>query len=647
VGVTLPSTHGADRTVAIALTALLALVFLGDLAWADDVDEAHDVDEVIVVTGTRTETPLASSPVHTEVVDRAHLEESGAETVAEALAFRPGLWLERGIAGTGVSIQGLGPEYVLVLVDGQRQIGRVGGAIDLERIAVGDVERIEIVRGPSSALYGADALGGVVNIVRRAPEAGTAGVIDARIDGRLATDLRARVESASQRWWGGAGTEWRRGDAFDRTPGEPSTTLSAYDDLRGGGRGGWRPGARTDVEVGGEYGRRDLQGVSASATGAVFDRRNLIETASAQALSRWRGDATVLRASLGVGTYRDQYLDDQRDSSALDRNEETRESLGEASAGIERVVGRHRVTAGVDGLREALTADRLAMPGLRWRGAVYAQDEWRIGDEYRWLVVPAVRVDHDSQFDTHATPRLAVRWDPTDRVALRASSGMGFRAPSFKELLLRFENPGVGYVVEGNPALRPEQSVSAQLGGEWRPRASVWLAASTFHNELENLIASVTLDDGGGAGGPIRFGYDNIGRARTQGVEGWLLVERGRLGAELGYAYTRARDVDARRALEGVPAQRASAALRWRDRAEAFTASLEAVVTGPRPFYLSDDPADVMESDPRLEARARIARRFAAGLTFYLGVENLLDAGDDRFDPIAPRTLYAGVTARR
>ena len=630
------------KAIAIATVSVLVVMALVDLARAEEPDA---VDEVIVVTGTRSETPLESSPVHTEVIERAAIEESGVETVAEALALRPGLWLERGVGGTGVTIQGLGPEYVLVLVDGQRQIGRVGGAIDLDRIAAADVERIEIVRGPGSALYGADALGGVINVIRREP--GDGATLDAglRVDGRLASDLHARVDRAGARWSGGAGAAWRRGDAFDRTPGEAGTTIAAYDEARGGAHAGWRPDRHTELELAAEYTRRDLRGVSASASGAVFDRHNRIELPSARASMRRGDDATVVCAAAGASAYRDQYLSDQRGSDALDRYEETIETLGETSASVEHGRGRHRVVVGGEGLREGLDADRLAMPGVRWRGALYVQDEWRIGADYRWLVVPAARLDHDSQFGTHATPRLAVRWDPTDAVVVRTSAGMGFRAPSFKELLLRFENPGAGYVVEGNPALEPERSVSAQGGVAWRPAAALWLAANVFHNELEDLITTVTLD--GGGAGPVRFGYANVGRARTQGVDATLVVDGGRFGATLGWAYTRARDLDGDRVLDGVPPHRATAALHWRDDGEAFTASAEAVVTGPRTYHVSDDAAMDVVTDPRVELRARVARRFGDTLTFYLGVENLLDAGDDRYDPIAPRTLYAGVSARR
>jgi outer membrane receptor for ferrienterochelin and colicins len=617
----------------------------GAAAHEESTEDEPRGEEVIIVTGTRSETPLGSSPVVTEVIDRERIEESGATSVADALAMRPGIWIDRGLGGAGVTIQGLGAEYVLVLVDGQRQIGRVDGKVDLDRLATGDVERIEVVRGPGSALYGSEALGGVINVITRAPEDGVTAEAAGRIDGRLGTDLRGALGLGRGAWRGGVDGEWRRGDPYDRDPSDPATTIAGYDDARAGARGAWRGGDRVRVDVAADYQRRDLRAVDAPGSGAVLDRRNLIELAAARATTRWSSERTIVAGGVALGLYRDQFAVDQRGASALDQYQETREDLVETTLQVEHVLGRHQLTAGAEALRESLSSDRLSTPGERGRGAIYLQDTWRIGAEYRWLVVPAIRLDHDTQFGAHATPRLAARWDPTDQIVLRASAGTGYRAPSFKELLLRFENPGAGYVVEGNPALAPETSRSLQLGGEWRPRRRAWLAANAFHNELRDLITAVTIDDGGGMG-PLRFGYANIGRARTQGVEIAAVVGRGRASLEAGWAYTRARDRDAGRALEGVPAQRAALAARWRDPAgvELFA---EAALTGPRPYYVSEDPAAATWSEPRVDLRARAARRFGEHLAFFVGGENLLDAGDDTFDPIAPRTLYVGVEARR
>lgn len=597
--------------------------------------------EVIVVTGTRSEMPLSASPVTTEVIDRKRLEESGVQTMSEALALRPGLWIDRGVGGTtGITIQGLGPQYSLILVDGARQIGRTGGYLDLDRFGIADVEQVEIVRGPSSALYGADALGGVVNIITRRPRDGFALDALTRLDGRLASETRARLSLGRDGLAGAisaeyrAGPEVRRGDA-----GEVATTLDSYADRHVDARVTDRRGERWRLDAAADYRYRDLRGVDAGASGAVFDRRNLVETASAQAAAQYTGERTALRLAGAGSLYRDQYLHDQRMSDALDQYEVTHEQLIEGSAQAVHQLGAHRALAGAELLREALDADRLSAPGSRVRAAVYVQDEWRLGDDV--LVVPAARLDHDSQFGTHATPRIAARWQASAALVVRGSVGMGYRAPDFKELLLHFENPGVGYVVDGNPDLQPETSRSVQGGAAWQATPWLWLSVGGYYNGLRDLIHAITLPDDGS--GTLRFGHGNVGRARTAGVESYAVASHGRAGLELGYALTRARDLDAGSPLEGVPQHRFTATARWRDPAAGVDGFAALVVTGHRPYYLSEDPRAATPSPRRIEIRARVARRFRAGYGGFLGVDNLLDAGDASLDRIPPRTLYAGL----
>lgn len=596
--------------------------------------------EIIVITATRSEQPRAASPITTEVIDRARLAESGAQTVADALAQRPGAWIERGIAGTnGLALQGLGPQYTLVLVDGARQIGRTDGVLDLDRFAVEDLEQIEIVRGPSSVLHGSDALAGVVNLVTRVPRDGLALDALARIDGRLGREARTRI--AVGRDGNGAALTASAREAAAVVADDGTTLFSAYDDANAGARAVYRVRERWRFDAGVDYGRRDLRGVTESATGAVFDRRNVVETAASRLAARWYGERTELALEGNAGIYRDQFVSDQRMADALDQYQRTDESLVEVRTQVARQFGAHRALVGSELLREALASERLAMPGERMRFAAFAQDEWRLGETGHTIVVPAARLDVDSRFGTHATPRLAARSQLTEGLAVRGSVGAGYRAPSFKELLLQFENPGAGYVVEGNPALRPETSTSVQLGGEWKATSWLWLAADAYGNALRDMIHVVSLPDDGDT---LRFGYGNIGRVRTAGIEGYAIAARGRAAIELGFALTSARDRDAERALEGIPARRFTATLRWRDRRDRFDAFATAAITGRRPLYLDDD---VTFTDPRVEVRARVAKRFASGFGGFLGVDNLLDAGDAQLDRLPPRTLYAGVEFHR
>jgi outer membrane receptor for ferrienterochelin and colicins len=607
-----------------------------------------DNEEVIVVTGTRSETPRDASPITTEVIDRQRLVESGAQTAADALSLRPGLWIERGVAGTnGLTMQGLGPQYSLILVDGARQIGRTDGVLDLDRFAVEDLEQIEIVRGPSSVLYGSDALGGVVNLVTRTPRDGLAIDALARVDGRLGYEARGRIAGGRRGFTGALVGTYRDAPAItlDNDDDSPATTFDAYEDAHVTGRGVHR---RDDVwrfDAVADYLRRDLRGIAASATGAVFDRRNVVETAATQIGARWTGERTAVRLEADASVYRDQFLSDQRMSGALDQYQLTDESLLEARAQVAQRFGQHSVLAGGELLREALDSDRLAEPGERLRAALFVQDEWRLGQSDRAIIAPAVRLDVDSQFGTHATPRLAGRWQATETAVVRGSVGMGYRAPSFKEMLLRFQNPGAGYIVEGNPDLGPETSISVQAGGEWQATSWLWLAGDAYANRLRDMIFVVALPDDGS--GTLRFGYDNIGRARTLGTEAYAIAARGRGAIELGYALTHTRDITAGRALEGVPAQRVTATLRWRDQRDRFDAFATAVITGGRRFYLSEDPQLATWTDRRVEIRARIGKRFSSGFGGFLGIDNALDAGDGELDRIPPRTFYSGVELHR
>ncbi len=631
-------------------------------------DEPSDVDqelaemaleaegETIVVTGTRSESARAASPVTTEVIDRERLQEAGVQTAAEALALRPGLWLERSVAGTqGISIQGLGPQYTLILVDGMRQVGRTDGTLDLERFGVEDIEQIEVVRGPSSVLYGSDALGGVVNIISRTPRDGVAGDALARLDGRMGWETRGRIAG------GMAGTsvalvgQLRHAEAILRSqiddaadPESPATAFDAYDDAHLTGRALHVRDESLRVTASADYLRRDLRGVDAQGMGAIVNRRKLTETAASAVSAVYTTEQTALRLELGASVYRDQFLNDQRQSTALDVYTETTENLLEARTQVARDVANHRVLVGVEGLREELSSERLSRTGDRYRGAIFAQDEWRPGGTDSLLVVPAARVDADTQFGVNATPRLAARWQAEAGVVLRGSAGMGFRAPSFQEQLLLFANPGVGYLVEGNADLKPETSVSTQLGSEWRVTDWLQLGADAYVNQLRNMIFIVPGEPS--PDGTLRFSYGNIGRARTLGGEASAMAVKGRAGIEVGYAYTYARDLDEDRALETIPRHRLTLTGRWRDRMAGVDAFAALVVTGRRPLYLGlnpDDPEMATLTPRRFDVRVRVAKRFTSGLGGFVGIDNALNTGDPVLDRTLPRTIYAGVELHR
>ena len=139
----------------------MIFIFIAGSAFAAEPDDEEDDDSVeeIVATGFRAPRDRASDPLATKVVDREDIGASGAEDAADLLEQVPGVDVQQSLLGTEIRLQGFDPDQILILVDAQRMNGRVGGALDLSRIPVESIERIEIVEGTASALYGADAMG--------------------------------------------------------------------------------------------------------------------------------------------------------------------------------------------------------------------------------------------------------------------------------------------------------------------------------------------------------------------------------------------------------------------------------------------------------------------------------------------------------
>lgn len=158
------------------------------LATAIKADESLVMEEVLVVsTATRTPRPIDSIMASVQVIQASDIERIGAQTVKEVFENTPGLTLQYGtfpsassVSKSSVSLRGMGANGTLWLIDGRRISGEVKNPYDMDRLPASMIERIEIVKGPMSALYGADAIGGVINIITRKPEPGLAGGIDAR-----------------------------------------------------------------------------------------------------------------------------------------------------------------------------------------------------------------------------------------------------------------------------------------------------------------------------------------------------------------------------------------------------------------------------------------------------------------------------------
>ncbi len=584
--------------------------------------------DATVVTAARREQRLADAVVPVELISRRQIEETGATDVAAVLTERLGIQLDRGLPGnSGVQLQGLGSQRVLVLIDGQPLVGRIGGTLDLSRLSANNVDRIEVVKGPQSTLYGSDAMGGVINIVTRRPDTG---------------DMEARLQAV--------GGSLGRSDMLGTVLANRGATDVVLD--VGMRRQALTPGVadaagtfvdRYDVSPSVAF--RPVDGLSLQAGGVFTGERQRYRTGPLfrfvdrdQLAARVGAEYVHNRHRIGALLYRSRFDHLARastfDTPQGDLGDRDRQQLSELEVTYAGPTPIGQLDAGIEVRRESIVADRVDGMRQHWDLVEpFAQVGLVFG---RLAVTPGVRYTNNSQWGSTLAPRLAALWQATDEVRVRASAGRGFRAPDFKELFLSFANAQAGYAVVGNTLLRPETSENVQLHVE-RVGIRTFVRASVFDNQLEQFIQFVQTEDAG------VFTYENVDRAWTRGVEFESGFTHDRWRVEGGYSHLRTRDLGSGLELLSRPRHSGrlsvSAGNLVGGRMAATLVHTGATATGRNEIGVttSEQPAFT-----RLDLRG--ARPIGGGLELSVGVDNLFNRtlGAD-WPGYTGRLWYAGL----
>lgn len=585
--------------------------------------------DALVVTASRRLQKLGDAVVATELITRAELAETGASDLASVLTERAGITLEGGHpAGAGIMLQGLGTERVLVLLDGRPVVGRIGGHLDISRLPASIVERVEIVKGPQSTLYGSEAMGGVVNIITRdaSPDAWSAGArATAGSQGRLDLGGTGHVSSGG---FDALAELGRR--SVELTPGQSDASgalARRYDAL---------------VKLGWHRNRA----LSANANALIVDERQRWSTGQLYHFADNRQLALELGGAWARGAHRieptfslsrfDHHARRATSSAPVagSGDRETQE-LADAELLYGLDLGGPSLDAGVTLRRERIDSDRVQ--GIERDGVqtdAFVQVTLPAG---AFTIVPGTRFTTSERWGSHWAPRVALMFRPEPRLALRASAGLGYRAPSFKELYLEFLNvgPGFGYVVVGNADVEPETSRNFSAGVEWAGER-VYARTQLFHNRFDSFIESVAIGDSAGL---QRYTYDNIAHGTTRGGE----LEAGAtwrgLRLEAAYAYLEARD-DAGSPLLGRPTHSGRAALSFATTLGG-RATLSMIHTGATPIRRQGDT--VIERDAFTRLDLRFTRKLPGSADLAFGADNLFEAAPSDWPGFTGRQLWAAL----
>ncbi len=531
------------------LSAVGAVLGLVVGAVAVDAQEAGEVRraEPVVVTATRSEQPLEPIGASVTVIPEEVLRALDYRTVDDALRTVPGLEVDRsGSPGkiTTVQIRGANSSQIQVLIDGVRVKSTTTGDFDFANLTLDDVERIEVVRGPQSTLYGADAIGGVINIITKRGRGAPTGYLDVEGGNYDTYRERAGLSGGVGPWSFSLGVS--RLDFGGQFPNDEQRLTSLN------GRVAYALPNRGELSLVGRY--------SDGHTGIPFrtvfpdfdrnreqdDRMALVSLEWRQPWTGWYEHALRFSATDDLLTFRDPPDPGQPGPGFRSDIDSARREVDWLH--VLRPAPIDTVTVGLEYRHEAGQNKGVFSKSTDTYSA-YLQNELRLFD--RLFLTGGVRYDDNSAFGDKTTARVALSYlvKATD-TRLKGSWGQGFRAPTLNELFFPAFPPCPPF---GNPSLKPEESESWDAGVEqslWERR--VRLAATYFHTDLKDLIQTTLVD-------PVNscFQAQNVGRARTQGVEAEASVAPlDGLLLSAAYTYTDAEDRTAGLPLRRIPTHR-------------------------------------------------------------------------------------------
>ncbi len=612
-------------------------------------------DTVTVSTPARRDEVLLDVPDPTVLIDAAQIQDTGARTSKDLLVDQAGSGVQVNAGGGQgyVSINGIPNSGVLVLIDGRRYLGKdANGNLNLEDIDLSGVERVEVVKGAGSALYGSDALGGVINLITRKSQPGLTNTF--QVTGGTYGDYRVTDTLGYRAGPGGFSTSagYRTYDGFDLSPSNPQTIGQPQSKWKTFGlNGDLKPASWLMLRGFGSVQNRKIDNyffAGATQLGGVYNsKRNLTRTTLAPDADIVLGTRTSVTVSYTYGKY------DREETQIYPTTErvqvpwlEWNKEFKATAHQTWRMMGQEQyLQAGYEFRNESLDRASLRFPGTTQRkqsrdiNVFWLQQEFAIGP--RLSVSGGFRYDNYQNYGDKWSPKATATYALADRHRARFTFGQGFRAPYFNELYL-YTPP----VFVGNPDLKPERSNSFTLGYAYAGPAAQ-ASADYFHNRVDNGITFDLRE--------LPYTYVNLRRYTSQGLNTSASTTlRYGFVPSVSYAYVTRKD-DQGNDVGGLPRNALYLKLLWTN----ARIGLRANVRGE---YNSQVTFDDGTSQPSYQVwHTQVSKRFASrsgyAVSVFGQVDNLFDktdifrrgtdgqpiAGDFQVW-IAPRTFLAGLT---
>lgn len=642
----------------------------------------------VVVTGSQSSRPIKLSPITTRVLSGKALVEAGYSDFQQALQHEtPGLSIQKVNFGSEMNLDGLDARHVLFLTDGERMTGDMAGNLDYERFNLHAIDRVEIVKGASSTLYGSRASGAVINVITkktREPFAFDAGVRWGQMNEKnyphpQKKDFLYLYERNADRpnlqGWLSAGFKqgaftsqsdlwYSESDAFYLYQAENDRKVYTRDA---------NPFLDKDIIIQSSFPRPPMgiegrehiiasqklyfepsNNFKAQVYGSAFFMnqydlvQDLVFTQSRD--YTWGAKASYSLKdwfTLTASVHSDFYDRFKRHERRDERKEVYHSKIFQPRLTLtSNYFQGHTLVFGIEYCGDRLTSDRFVNHKMTSRTLketeAYLQDDWTINDQI--MISAGVRTNFSKPFGLMYMPKIAAKYSPDDHWAIRANYSMGYRSPSIKELFFNWDHLGM-FMIRGNEFLRPEKNNYVSVGAEYSDRHWFFnstLYANFFRKKIEGIWRIYDLQ--------YNFEYVNLDRQTMTGIDllgRWTPTSWLTFNASYSYVYV-SKERGLRINTTSPHAATAGVKYSLTKKNYQLDANLNAQIMGEKQYDVQDRV--FVESEGRTRdayfrctlptyvlCNLNIAQTFRQKLRLSVGVDNLFN--------YRPKTLGSGLTA--
>ena len=520
----------------------------------------------VIVTGTKTKRQLSSLPLPGILISKNEIDQTNSSRLKDILNEQAGIVTVPDFGGgEGIQIQGLDSEYILILVDGLPLIGRQSGTLDLNRIAIGNIDQIEIIKGSSSSLYGSEALGGVVNLISHESQDSLSLNFDYKFSSFNTNDINIST--------GLINNDGKKlsifinsysSDGYDLDSSNNLMTVDPYKNYTG--------------FIKYSFSKNNL---SILTSARIFDEKQSFKIDEnyfgENDVKEWSSNSKVgysISDNFNIESeiYLTSFNSAENISSVNPNQEESYFDQFLFKSEIRSIIdirNRDKLTLGIGFIDESLRRNNFYKNKIsQYSINLFTQFEGFISNNTNYII--GARYDNYNDYKSQISPRIAFRTKILEDVFLKSSIGKGFKAPDFRQLYFNFSNSTVGYSVIGfnvvdeviselyrdnqivnivvpmnefDDKLNPESSISINLGVNYIQSDKLKLGINLFRNDINDLIDYRVIANK--TNGQNVFSYFNLNKVYTQGLESTFNYKpTENLNIIFGYQFLEAKDKD-------------------------------------------------------------------------------------------------------